>query len=233
MKDLKELTNLLVAETDKSRQVEILQKINEKLLTEYVIKISDEFIVYPLHVEAYYYHPGKFEDENTHGFKTPVAYKWQSDRFGKLYSHIIGWGGVDICLSDGDYCLSFLIKASKIKKNEEEPVFIKQTGLYNQLNKTEGIKEKQVLAPDEKKIRSTKYIFQTIRKGLKNETFKEEKLAALTELERKYNHTFAFETGHGKRQLVRDYMKLHHIMPAETGMTNIEREIFRMAMRPR
>jgi hypothetical protein len=214
MKNLKKLAGKLIHENDESRQVKILQEMNEKLLTEYVIKISNNFIVYPLHVEAYYYHRGKFEDKNTHGSKSKKLFEKQSDRFGKLYFHSIGRGGVDICLSDGNYCLSFLIKASKLYI-DDIPVFTKQIHLYKKTCRMKGTPEEEsiVLAPDEKKVRNTKYVFHTVRKGLTEETFKEEKLAALTELEKEYKHTFAFEKGNGKEKIVRDFIASRYEFP--------------------
>jgi hypothetical protein len=103
--------------------------------------------------------------------------------------------------------LSFLIKASKISKNGNSPEFIKQRELYKRLHTIEGIKEKEVLFPVEvvKEIRQSKYIFQTVRKGLTQDTFRMERLASLRELEFIYGHNFAFETGHGKIETVRNY----------------------------
>jgi hypothetical protein len=226
MKNLKELVGKLIKENDKRTQVKILQEINEKLLTEYVIKISNNFIVYPLHIEAYYYHQGKFEDKNTHGSKSKKLFEKQSNRFGELYFHAMGRGGVDICLSDGSYGLSFLIKASKVCI-DDIPVFTKQVELYKKTRKMKGTpkEDSMVLTPDEKKLRNTKYIFHTIRKGLVEETFKEEKLAALTELEKEYKHAFAFEKGNGKAEIVRDFIESHYELPVEKEIRGIMKDI--------
>jgi hypothetical protein len=218
MENLKEKVNELVKEQGGFEQVKILQEINKELLTNYVIKISDECIVYPLHVEAYYYHQGKFEDKNVHGSKDDEAKKGQSNRFGKLYFHTIGRGGVDICLSRGDYCLSILIKASKII-TKEESVFVKQIELYERLHRIVKNTEEEMLFPVKEEMRQSKRIFQTVRKGLKEETFKTEKLASLTELEIRYGHDFAFEVGYGRAQIVLEYMKKH---PEEATQENIK-----------
>ena len=64
-------------------------------------------IIEPLWVEAYCYDETHFPDYNTHRSRK------QKNRFGQLYFHERGYGGVDICLSNSeDFCLSFLLKAT-------------------------------------------------------------------------------------------------------------------------
>ena len=61
----------------------------------------------PLWVEAYCYDETHFPDYNTHRSRK------QKNRFGQMYFHERGYGGVDICLSNSeDFCLSFLLKAT-------------------------------------------------------------------------------------------------------------------------
>jgi hypothetical protein len=124
---------LAIESTDKGLkhplQVEFLQKINHAILTDYMIQIDDSFRLYPIEVEAYYYHKDKFKDPYTHRSEL------QKNRFGKLYFHratkakkkedTISWGkfgGVDICLSSpGEYYLGILIRSAWINE-EKEPV---------------------------------------------------------------------------------------------------------------
>lgn len=140
MENLKTAIKNLEKEIDGEKQIELLQSINKFLLTEYVIKIRD-LIIQPLLVEAYYYCQGKFEDTNTHGFKSEKCRRGQSGRFGKLYVHKMGYGGIDICLSmREDYCLSFLIKNSLVYKNaaEENKKFCTQVSLLRYLKENLG-----------------------------------------------------------------------------------------------
>lgn len=102
--DVRQLVHALQTEQNPDAQIAILQKTEKLLLTEYLLCL-DGHTIEPLWVEAYYYSEGRFEDENSH--KNAM----QKNRFGQFYFHRKGWGGFDICLSDGEYYLSFLIKA--------------------------------------------------------------------------------------------------------------------------
>lgn len=87
-------------------QVHILQTLGGKLINNYRLETLGVTIE-PLWVEAYYYDEARFPDCNTHRSSK------QKNRFGQLYFHERGYGGVDICLSDSeDFCLSFLLKAT-------------------------------------------------------------------------------------------------------------------------
>ena len=92
---------------EKTAQVKILQEIGKKLLTEYVIKIGD-ITIKPLWVEAYYSDTNTgFVDEAVHGNEC------QKNQYGALYFHHKTddqRSGVDICLSCGNYYLSYLLK---------------------------------------------------------------------------------------------------------------------------
>jgi hypothetical protein len=128
MENLKEKVNKLVNEQGGCEQVKILQEINKELLTNYVIKIDNEFNVYPIEVESYYFNDAnKFQDTYVH------KNKLQKNRLGKLYFHRYGKaedspirplnrGGIDICLSNSkDYYWGILIRSAWIN-NEDKPV---------------------------------------------------------------------------------------------------------------
>lgn len=104
---MEDLINQLTSTHDKDAQVNFLQEIGKKLLTEYVIKIGD-ITIKPLWVEAYYSDANTgFVDEAVHGNEC------QKNQYGALYFHHKTddqRSGVDICLSCGNYYLSYLLK---------------------------------------------------------------------------------------------------------------------------
>ena len=104
---MENLINQLTSTHDKDAQVNFLQEIGKKLLTEYVIKIGD-ITIKPLWVEAYYSDTNTgFVDEAVHGNEC------QKNQYGALYLHHKTddqRSGVDICLSCGNYYLSYLLK---------------------------------------------------------------------------------------------------------------------------
>lgn len=104
---MENLINQLTSTHDKDAQVNFLQEIGKKLLTEYVIKIGD-ITIKPLWVEAYYSDTNTgFVDESVHGNEC------QKNQYGALYFHHKTddqRSGVDICLSCGNYYLSYLLK---------------------------------------------------------------------------------------------------------------------------
>ena len=104
---MENLINQLTSTHDKDAQVNFLQEIGKKLLTEYVIKIGD-ITINPLWVEAYYSDTNTgFVDEAVHGNEC------QKNQYGALYFHHKTddqRSGVDICLSCGNYYLSYLLK---------------------------------------------------------------------------------------------------------------------------
>lgn len=111
----------LNAPKDESEIRDTLQEIGVELLNKYVIVI-DDIIIEPLLVEAYYYDEDKFEDLSTYGATCKECEKKQSNRFNQLFVHredhtIYHSKGIDIVLSKGDYCLSYLIKDSLIYYN--------------------------------------------------------------------------------------------------------------------
>ncbi len=100
------LSKLEKEDTSKDEIVKILQQINYLFLnTE--LKINGITII-PLETEIYYHNEKQktiFEDRMIHKDKL------QKNHFGKPYFHRYG---VDICLSDGDYYLSVLLRTVKI-----------------------------------------------------------------------------------------------------------------------
>lgn len=148
MEKLERLVEELEKESNKEKErVKILQDIGKLLLTEYIIQVGD-LTIKPLLVEAYYYHQGKFNDSNSHGFGDKKidkeCRKQLSNRFNfnRFYFHKKGRGGVDVCLSKGDYCLSFLIKVALINGK-----VYKQIDIYNKLKKESIDNTKDVLTP--------------------------------------------------------------------------------------
>ncbi len=123
--------------TDKIKIVEKLQEINECFLQNYIIKIY-KLEIYPVEVESYYYNYNKidkkliFDDGLCHKNELQNGFVDNSEerkRFGKIYFHRrspskdckinTGYGGIDICLSLGDYFLSILIRSAYINNKME------------------------------------------------------------------------------------------------------------------
>ena len=116
----------LTTVTDKKQQESLLQEINKLVLTEYMIEIDHDLVIYPIEVEAYYYHQNNFPDTCVHKFEL------QKNRYGKLYFHrasnkedaafLFDMGGIDVCLSNsGDFYFGLLIRGAWINQ-ENEPI---------------------------------------------------------------------------------------------------------------
>ena len=91
MEKLEKLVDELVApESNEEKQIKTLQDIGKLLLTEYIIQVGD-LTIKPLLVEAYYYHQGKFNDSNSHGFGDKKidkkCRKQLSKNFNRFYFH--------------------------------------------------------------------------------------------------------------------------------------------------
>ena len=103
-----------------------LQRINETLLQHYQLSYGGYLTIIPKEVEVYYVNrkaPRPYVDNNMHCCLDPKtdAEIWalQSGRFGKLYFHRKGLGGVDVCLSAaGDYALCCTLKAAVVNGEE-------------------------------------------------------------------------------------------------------------------
>lgn len=210
-------------ECGRRKRINQLQKICDKILNEYQLKINDDIVVEPLRIEAYYYHEGKFEDGNT--YKSDK----QKYRFGKLNLHEPSKNqsdGVDLCLSYGNYFLSFLIKNSLIKNTSENTeVFIKQQSLHYELKKLdEGIEEREnILIRKPKSQGNDLIVFHTVRKGLvkgwedekdierkkQRFDFLYEPLAAIKGLNHR-DYNFDYEKEYGKMQIIAKYLVDNH-----------------------
>ncbi len=161
--ELEETTKLEDSEQILQESIQILQEIGTKLINEYEIKVGP-FTIQPLLVEAYYY-VDKFPDDNSHNEPE------QRNHYGKLYFHKKGRGGVDICLSKGEYALSFLLKCSCVNG-----VICKQISLYDTLKGNETTE--CVLSP-KMPIHNDPVVFVP-RKNVKENTFKETNLAMVS-----------------------------------------------------
>lgn len=114
----------LVAEllTISGKPTTCLQRINEALLKSYQLSLPSGLTFYPKEVEIYYVNPSlrpPYVDANMHCRLDPKTdaeiWKLQSARYGRLYIHRKGLGGVDICLSDSsDFALCCTIKAAEV-----------------------------------------------------------------------------------------------------------------------
>ena len=181
MDELKKLVvERLVKETDPNKQIQILQEINKTILTKYVIQIGN-FTIEPLWVEAYYYDQNKFPDCNTH-----MSDK-QKNRFGQLYFHEKGRGGLDICLSapvpdHEDYYLSVLLKATLLyetgKRITDGKAFKKQTEISDILTET-GLTEQDIEKMDSVLVKSENddIVLNAVRVNLQKPCFKDSLLA--------------------------------------------------------
>lgn len=199
--------------TDKETQIDFLQKIAARLLNECVIKVGSVTIE-PLLVEAYYFNSKTgFVDENTHGSEK------QKNNFGKLYFHEKGRGGVDICLSDGDYCLSYLIKNALVTTPTAERKFCRQTYVKDALV-ANGLKGTTEYALYERAHKENRIVFYNVRKGLtKCNCYQNMPIAAVTgfELKNKENKRYVFDLEKkdkeakesAKEILVIEYIKKH------------------------
>lgn len=198
LKELEKLVEKLKREYDKYKQIEILQKINSLLLTNYEIRINDD-IIHPLRVEAYYWpyrSKGKFDDSSTFPSKDKLG------KFGKLYfiEPKYGYPGIDICLSNGDYYLSFLIKNSYIgdKTYKQIDLYEKYAGIR------ETLKDTVVLFAMQHKL---EIVFNTARVNAKAKDFAHEPLASLIDINRKNNgeSIFDWEDSYGKQRTIAVY----------------------------
>ncbi len=121
--------NTLVQSLLRTEKEEIsnLQRINAALLQMYKISVGGYLTVLPKMVDIFYSNlesKPSFVDVNMQCMfdsRTTNKEIWplQSNRFGKLYFHQQGYGGVDLCLSDSaGYCLCATLKAAVINGEE-------------------------------------------------------------------------------------------------------------------
>lgn len=212
MDELIKLVKNLEDENNEEKQITLLQQIESKLLNEYNIVIKDT-IIEPLRLEAYYY---PFKDK--YKFNDPCAHKSTKkiNNFGKLYfiEERYGYPGMDLCLSLGNYYLSFLIKNSRIGDT-----YYKQMDLFDRFqDKRDEIETMDVL----ERVKNKKQIvFKTSRVGLnKSKTkFAHELLASVIEL--KNSSGYDFERGFGKEKMVANYMFENNISVTDENIKSL------------
>ena len=180
---MENLINQLTSTHDKDAQVKLLQEIGKKLLTEYVIKIGD-ITIKPLWVEAYYSDTNAgFVDEAVHGNEC------QKNQYGALYFHHKTddqRSGVDICLSCGNYYLSYLLKYTLVNG-----VFKSQAQLSSMIPHELREDAKNVLVKEQN---PAEVMVCTKRIGIASSAYKDEDLA----IARDINQRFATESGEKK-----------------------------------
>ena len=194
MEELKSLVKKLETEYNEEEQIKILQDIGKKLLTEYVIQVGD-VTIQPLWVEAYYRDIKKFDDESVHGNDKQKEF----DCFYFHHKTDDQRSGVDICLSKGDYYLSYLLKYTLVNG-----VFTTQSQLSGKIpaevrNKT-GILVKKESPTD---------VLQCAKRiGISSRKFKDAKLAIVRDI----NQRFVNAAGQKKSlpqkiELVKEYIQ--------------------------
>ena len=180
---MENLINQLTSTHDKDAQVNFLQEIGKKLLTEYVIKIGD-ITIKPLWVEAYYSDTNTgFVDEAVHGNEC------QKNRYGVLYFHHKTddqRSGVDICLSCGNYYLSYLLKYTLVNG-----IFKSQAQLSSMIPHELRGTAKNVLVKEQN---PAEVMICTKRIGIMSSAYKDADLA----IARDINQRFVTDSGEKK-----------------------------------
>lgn len=180
---MENLINQLTSTHDKDAQVNFLQEIGKKLLTEYVIKIGD-ITIKPLWVEAYYSDTNTgFVDEAVHGNEC------QKNQYGALYFHHKTddqRSGVDICLSCGNYYLSYLLKYTLVNG-----IFKSQAQLSSVIPHELRGTAKNVLVKEQN---PAEVMVCTKRIGIMSSAYKDADLA----IARDINQRFATDSGEKK-----------------------------------
>lgn len=214
--ELKETINVLTAVEERGssgihKREKMLQKICEKLLNEYVIKLG-AISIEPLLVEAYYYHLNKFEDMSVHAVKEStartyeLARKRQKNNFGRLYIHYGTKDGIDVVLSLSDeYYLSFLIKNALVNGKWETQSAVSEK-ICEKCYKHDECKGWDCLYYDEIVLEPVENKRQEIvflpRKGLQGD-FAQELLAALPIDKIK---DYPFTTGISRTSIIKEYV---------------------------
>ena len=180
---MENLINQLTSTHDKDAQVKLLQEIGKKLLTEYVIKIGD-ITIKPLWVEAYYSDTNTgFVDEAVHGNEC------QKNQYGALYFHHKTddqRSGVDICLSCGNYYLSYLLKYTLVNG-----IFKSQAQLSSMIPHELRGTAKNVLVKEQNPV---EVMICTKRIGIMSSAYKDADLA----IARDINQRFVTDSGEKK-----------------------------------
>ena len=180
---MEDLVNQLTSTHDKDAQVNFLQEIGKKLLTEYVIKVGD-ITIKPLWVEAYYSDTNTgFVDEAVHGNEC------QKNQYGALYFHHKTddqRSGVDICLSCGNYYLSYLLKYTLVNG-----IFKSQAQLSSMIPHELRGTAKNVLVKEQN---PAEVMVCTKRIGIMSSAYKDADLAIVRDI----NQRFVTDSGEKK-----------------------------------
>ena len=209
MRKLEELIGKLSSLDDEPAIVAKLQEIGKVLITEYEIQVGDVTVM-PLWVEAY--SNNKPDESKKTLFNDPFVYQVSEQKhFNSLFFHHRTddqRNGVDICLSLGNYYLSYLLKYTLVdgivrSQSELSPL------IRDKYDKKEG-----VLKP---KNNSTDMISYTTRIGLSlkkekdgEETFhlkkdyKDYKLAIVRDFDKMFITDFKFPH---REDLVKTYLE--------------------------
>ena len=123
-----------------------LQRINEAMLKEYKLSYGG-LTVLPKEVEVFYVNckaKVPFVDSNMHCMldkKTnDEIWSLQAGRFGRLYMHRKGLGGVDVCLSDSDdYALCCTLKAAVVNGEEYWSPLRVRNAILDAVCRSEGL----------------------------------------------------------------------------------------------
>lgn len=231
MKDIKLLVNQLSIHDNRQEQVKILQEINTLLLTQYMLKINDDFIIYSIEIEAYFY-SSLFPDDTVH--KSEL----QRNRFGKFYFHrkgqdrdnkiLFSRSGVDICLSESDeYFFGVLIRSARV--NDEENVIngpqLLAQKIYRYLCRDENLTslseenrsilmnfEKMSIVLNRSTVQSVPLLIHSSRIGLNNKSpYSNLQLRSLTDL----------NISKQKEKDVLEYMRYSNIAPTPGNIRKI------------
>ncbi len=137
----------------KGNHLPLLQHINELLLKEYGIMTGGYLALIPKEVELYYVNRKStppFVDTNMQCMVDPKTndeiWNLQSGRFGQLYFHQKGSGGIDVCLSDSqDYALCCTIRAAEVNGEECWSPLKVRNRLVEIICQHEGLADKQMV----------------------------------------------------------------------------------------
>lgn len=151
MEELKKCVHDLL--NAKSNYLPLLQHINELLLRDYYLSLGGYLTVIPKEVEIYYVNRKAippFVDTNMQCMVDPKTndeiWNLQSGRFGQLYFHQKGSGGIDVCLSDShDYALCCSIKAAEVNGEECWSPLKVRNRLVEIICQQEGLSDKQAV----------------------------------------------------------------------------------------
>lgn len=193
MEELKGLVKKLEKEYDEEKQIKILQDIGKKLLTEYEIQVGD-ITIQPLWVEAYYRDAKKFDDESVHGNDEQE----KSDCFYFHHKTDDQRSGVDICLSNGGYFLSYLLKYTLVNG-----VFTTQSQLSGKIpaekRKATGILVKKEIPTD---------VLQCAKRiGISSGKFKDAKLAIVRDINQRFVNAAGLKKSLPQKiELVKEYI---------------------------